>query len=340
MPPGCAPPMRSPAPVGGAPVEPPAALLPLGQALAWAFLGGLILNLMPCVFPILAMKAMALARLSGAARATVRAHAASYTAGVLVTFLALAGLLIGLRAGRHRRRLGLPVHRAGLRRRPGLADAGGRAEPVGRLCARRTGRAPAGRWRRRAAMPAASSPGRWRCWSPRPAPRPSWRRRSAPRWPCRPPATLLVFAALGLGLAAPYALLGLCPGAGGAAAAAGRLDGGAAPGAGLPDVCRRGLAGLGAGAAGRAGRAVLSCSAGRCCSASPPGRFGQAQRRAGGGRLAGRVAAGLMARCRAGAAAGADRRPARRPRRASAETWSASRASPRCRPRAGRSSST
>ena len=44
------------------------------------------------------MKAMALARLSGAARAEVRAHAASYTLGVLASFLALAGLLIGLRA--------------------------------------------------------------------------------------------------------------------------------------------------------------------------------------------------------------------------------------------------
>ncbi|MFC7542032.1 hypothetical protein ACFQU2_24655 [Siccirubricoccus deserti] len=86
------------APVGGVP-ETAAPALPLGQALLWAFLGGLLLNLMPCVFPVLAMKAMALARLSGAARVEVRAHAASYTLGVLATFLALAGLLIGLRAG-------------------------------------------------------------------------------------------------------------------------------------------------------------------------------------------------------------------------------------------------
>jgi thiol:disulfide interchange protein DsbD len=72
--------------------------LPLWQAALFAALGGLILNLMPCVFPILAMKAMALARLSGAAQGAVRAHAASYTAGVVLSFLALGGLLVALRA--------------------------------------------------------------------------------------------------------------------------------------------------------------------------------------------------------------------------------------------------
>jgi thiol:disulfide interchange protein DsbD len=84
-----------------APVIGPAAagpLLPFGQALLFALLGGLILNLMPCVFPVLAMKAMALARLSGGARGQVRAHAASYTAGVLATFALIGGAMVGLRA--------------------------------------------------------------------------------------------------------------------------------------------------------------------------------------------------------------------------------------------------
>jgi thiol:disulfide interchange protein DsbD len=45
------------------------------KALGLAFLGGLILNLMPCVLPVLAMKALALARLGGAARAKIRAEA-------------------------------------------------------------------------------------------------------------------------------------------------------------------------------------------------------------------------------------------------------------------------
>ncbi len=71
--------------------------LPLWQALLFAVLGGLILNLMPCVFPILAMKAVGLARLSGQGRGAVRAHAASYTAGVVLSFLAIGAALLGLR---------------------------------------------------------------------------------------------------------------------------------------------------------------------------------------------------------------------------------------------------
>ncbi|CAH0273988.1 protein-disulfide reductase DsbD [Roseomonas sp. CECT 9278] len=72
--------------------------LPLWQTAIFAALGGLILNLMPCVFPILAMKAVGIARLSGAAQGQVRAHAASYTAGVVLSFVALGGLLVALRA--------------------------------------------------------------------------------------------------------------------------------------------------------------------------------------------------------------------------------------------------
>jgi thiol:disulfide interchange protein DsbD len=73
----------------------------LAEVLGLAFLGGLILNLMPCVFPVLAMKAVGLARLAGQARSHARAHAASYSAGVLATFIGVGFLLLGLReAGR------------------------------------------------------------------------------------------------------------------------------------------------------------------------------------------------------------------------------------------------
>ena len=72
--------------------------LGLLSALAFAFLGGLVLNLMPCVFPILAIKAMNVAGLAGSQRGAVRSHAASYTLGVLAAFAALAGVLIALRA--------------------------------------------------------------------------------------------------------------------------------------------------------------------------------------------------------------------------------------------------
>jgi len=66
------------------------------RLLGLAFLGGLILNLMPCVFPILAMKAVSLA--GGAARGEVRAHSLSYTAGVLLAFMSLGLALLAARA--------------------------------------------------------------------------------------------------------------------------------------------------------------------------------------------------------------------------------------------------
>lgn len=67
------------------------------QALGLALLGGLVLNLMPCVFPVLAMKA---ASLSAAAHDPARARrdGLAFTAGVLISFLALAGALLALRA--------------------------------------------------------------------------------------------------------------------------------------------------------------------------------------------------------------------------------------------------
>jgi thiol:disulfide interchange protein DsbD len=68
------------------------------QAALFALLGGLILNLMPCVFPILAMKAAALT--AGAhAPAEARRDGLAFLAGVLATFLVLAGILLALRAG-------------------------------------------------------------------------------------------------------------------------------------------------------------------------------------------------------------------------------------------------
>jgi len=83
-----------------APVKAPAegASLGLPLAVAFAFLGGLILNLMPCVFPILSMKAASLtAHAHHAEKARVQGLA--FLAGVVVTFLVLAGLLIAVRAG-------------------------------------------------------------------------------------------------------------------------------------------------------------------------------------------------------------------------------------------------
>ncbi|MBW4091135.1 MAG: cytochrome C biogenesis protein, partial [Proteobacteria bacterium] len=66
------------------------------RLLALGFLGGLILNLMPCVFPVLAMKAIALTE--AAERGRMRALALSYTLGVLAAFAALGGALLAARA--------------------------------------------------------------------------------------------------------------------------------------------------------------------------------------------------------------------------------------------------
>jgi DsbC/DsbD-like thiol-disulfide interchange protein/cytochrome c biogenesis protein CcdA len=66
-------------------------------ALGGAILGGLLLNIMPCVFPILGLKALKLARAGGDERG-VRREALAYAAGVILTCLALGALLLAVRA--------------------------------------------------------------------------------------------------------------------------------------------------------------------------------------------------------------------------------------------------
>ena len=81
-----------------APAPEPFGLMGLLKAAGLALAGGLLLNLMPCVFPILAMKAASLAATAHEPRAA-RRDGLLFTAGVLVSFLALAGTLLVLRAG-------------------------------------------------------------------------------------------------------------------------------------------------------------------------------------------------------------------------------------------------
>ncbi|MEO7431495.1 MAG: protein-disulfide reductase DsbD, partial [Dokdonella sp.] len=66
-------------------------------ALLLAVLGGLILNLMPCVLPILSLKVIGLAQ-SGESPAAARSHALAYTAGVMVAFAAIGLAVVALRA--------------------------------------------------------------------------------------------------------------------------------------------------------------------------------------------------------------------------------------------------
>ncbi len=68
------------------------------RALLFAFLGGLILNLMPCVFPVLSIKILSLVQSTHADAGTLRIHGLVYVVGVVVSFLFIAILLMTLRA--------------------------------------------------------------------------------------------------------------------------------------------------------------------------------------------------------------------------------------------------
>ena len=93
-----------PGPVGaaGTPIEAPAAATTgLGTillALAGALLGGILLNVMPCVFPILSLKALSLAR-AGGEEGAARREAMAYAGGAVLACLALGAVLLAVRAG-------------------------------------------------------------------------------------------------------------------------------------------------------------------------------------------------------------------------------------------------
>lgn len=76
----------------------PESKLTLWAALAFAFAGGLILNLMPCVLPVLFIKALGFAQAAQASRAEVREQGLLFLCGVLASFILLAGIVIALAA--------------------------------------------------------------------------------------------------------------------------------------------------------------------------------------------------------------------------------------------------
>ncbi len=89
------------APVMGQGPVAPATDYALITLILFAFIGGVILNLMPCVFPVLSMKALHLVSLPHAERAHAQKSGLLYAAGIIVMFLALAGVLFALRAAGH-----------------------------------------------------------------------------------------------------------------------------------------------------------------------------------------------------------------------------------------------
>jgi thiol:disulfide interchange protein len=83
--------------IGSNPPAPAAANAPtLAAVLGFAFLGGLVLNLMPCVLPVLSLKVFSLIRHAGDHSGSAWKQGAAFTAGVVISFWVLAGLLIVL----------------------------------------------------------------------------------------------------------------------------------------------------------------------------------------------------------------------------------------------------
>ncbi|MCD9007385.1 protein-disulfide reductase DsbD [Luteimonas sp. XNQY3] len=189
---------------------PGAASIGLFAALGLALLGGVLLNLMPCVLPILSLKVLGIAK-SGGSRAAARAHALWYTAGVLVAF-ALAGLLvIALRAAGQAMGWGFQLQQpwfvaalaylmfaVGLSL-SGVFSLGGRIGNVGQALAGRTG--PVGDF----------FTGVLACVVASPCIAPFMGGALAYAFTASTPMALAVFLMLGLGLALPFLLIGLVP---------------------------------------------------------------------------------------------------------------------------------
>ncbi|KAF1687215.1 cytochrome C biogenesis protein [Pseudoxanthomonas broegbernensis] len=180
----------------------------LAGILLLALLGGLILNLMPCVLPVLSLKALGLAQ-SGESRQRARAHALWYTAGVLVAFATVGALVVGLRAAGQAAGWGFQLQQpwfvaalaylmfaVGLSL-SGVFTLGGGVG--GRLAAPRSG--PAGDFLTGVLACVVASP----CIAPFMGPALAY------AFAATPPAGMLVFLTMGLGLALPFLLIGLVP---------------------------------------------------------------------------------------------------------------------------------
>ncbi|TZF88044.1 protein-disulfide reductase DsbD domain-containing protein, partial [Cognatilysobacter lacus] len=196
---------RPPAPVTRA-VEPASAL----SALVLALLGGLVLNLMPCVLPVLSLKALSLAE-SGSP-SVARRHAVGYTAGVVLSFVLLGALALGLRhAGRALgwgfqlqqplvvALLALVMFALGLSL-SGLWHVGGRWTGAGHGLTTRGG--VAGDFFTGVLAVVVATP----CTAPFMGAALAW------AFLAPTPLAMAVFVALGIGLALPFILIGLMPG--------------------------------------------------------------------------------------------------------------------------------
>ena len=166
-----------------------------------ALLAGIILNLMPCVFPVLSIKILHLTQHTSEPPHRVRLHGVAYALGILACFTILAGVLHALRAG------GAEIG-WGFQLQSPLMVASSRVHPVraGIEPVRHSDHRHVADARRRQPPAAAGRPARapfspacWQLWWRRPAPRPSWARRSALHWCSRLSSDLPSSSRLGLG---------------------------------------------------------------------------------------------------------------------------------------------
>ncbi|KQR07807.1 MULTISPECIES: protein-disulfide reductase DsbD [Xanthomonas] len=178
--------------------------------LALALLGGLVLNLMPCVLPILSLKVLGLAH-SGESRNHARSHAIWYSLGVLVSFAAIGGLVIALRAAGQAAGWGFQLQQpwfvaalaylmfaVGLSL-SGVFTLGSNLGGIGQSLAARNG--PLGDF----------FTGVLACVVASPCIAPFMGTALAYAFTAPAPLAMLVFLALGLGLALPFLLIGFIP---------------------------------------------------------------------------------------------------------------------------------
>ncbi len=179
-------------------------------ALLLALVGGLVLNLMPCVLPILSLKVLGVAQ-SGESRQRARSHALWYTAGVLVAFAIIGALVLALRAAGQAAGWGFQLQHpwfiaalvylmfaVGLSL-SGVFTLGGGLGGVGQSLASRSG--PMGDF----------FTGVLACVVASPCVAPFMGAPLAYAFTAPPASAMLVFVVLGLGLALPFLLIGFIP---------------------------------------------------------------------------------------------------------------------------------
>ena len=189
--------------------QPDSGVTRIAALLVMAFAGGLILNLMPCVFPVLAMKVLALERMARGERRAALAGAGAYAAGVVGSFVVLGGCIAALRVAGQQAGWGFQFQSTGFviticlllfavaLNLLGVFNIGMRLGSLGNALPAHMGDFLTGVLAVVLASPCTA---------------PFMGAAVAGALAASPATGLLIFASLGLGLAAPYLLLAAMPG--------------------------------------------------------------------------------------------------------------------------------